>query len=140
MQRFQQRLIWIVLIVPFAAALVIGLVVGVAGDVIGHTLVGMLGVAMGGVAAGVTAKRFLAHANGDKEVLYGLGATSAIGVVAIGYVYLFYLDHDMLTIGTLPRIYEQTSIFMEFLVAQYAGIQWAQRFFPRVKDEVGSRE
>ena len=140
MEATKQRAAWIVLGILVVALFVIGLAAGVSGVVIGHTLVGMLGVAVGGIAGGVTAKRFLAHANGDKEVFYGLGATSAIGVVAIGYVYLFYLDHDMRTIGTLPRTFEQVFIFVEFLVAQYAGIQWAHRFFPGIDSEAGSEK
>ena len=111
----------------------VSLVGGVAGHVVGRTLVGMLGAAAGGLAAGITTKRFVAHGKNNGEVLFGLGATTAIGVVAIGYLYLFYIDSDMQAIRTLARNVEQTSIFVEFIAAQYAGTLWAQRLFPHLE-------
>ena len=123
---------WIALGLPVVGLFIVGLLGRVACGVIGHTLVGMLGVAVGGVACGVTAKRFLAHGENNSEVVFGLGATTAIGVVAIGYIYLFYIENDMQTILTLARNVEQVFIFVEFLAAQYAGTLWTQRFFPRL--------
>jgi len=116
----------------------VSLVGGVTGHIIGRTLLGMLGAAAGGLAAGITVKRFLAHGKNNGEVLFGLAATTAIGVVAIGYLYMFYIDSDMQAIRTLARNVEQTSIFVEFIAAQYAGTLWAMRLFPHLEapDEV----
>ncbi|HOT92710.1 MAG TPA: hypothetical protein PLJ78_17245 [Anaerolineae bacterium] len=121
---------WLALGTPIVGMLVVGLVSRVDGGVIGRTLLGMLGSAVGGVAAGVTAKRFLADGKTNGEVLFGLGATTAIGVIAVGYLYLFYIENTVQTILTLARNLEQTAIFVEFLTAQYAGTLWAQRWFP----------
>ena len=126
----QRKRVWLALLLPVVAMLGVSLVGGVAGRVVGHTLVGMVGAAAGGLAAGVTVKRFMAHGKSSGEIVFGLGATTAIGVIAVGYFYLFYIEHDMQTILTLPRNVEQISIFVEFLSAQYAGTLWAQRLFP----------
>jgi len=128
----RRRRIWLALVVPIIVMLGASLVGRVAGQVIGRTLLGMLGAAIGGLAAGVTVKRFIAHGKGNGEVLFGLGVTTAIGVVALGYFYLFYIDKDMQNIRTLARNIEQVSIFVEFLTAQYAGTLWAQRLFPHL--------
>ena len=128
----QRRRIWLALVLPIVVMLGVNLVGGVAGHIVGRTLIGMLGAAVGGLAAGITVKRFLAHGKGNGEVLFGLGVTTAIGVVAIGYFYLFYIDNDMQTIRTLARNVEQTAIFVEFLTAQYAGTLWATRLFPHL--------
>lgn len=130
----QRRHIWLALVLPVIAMLGVSLVGRVAGYVIGRTLLGMLGAAVGGLAAGITAKRFLAHGKSNGEVLFGLGAVTAIGIIAIGYFYLFYIDNAMQTILTLARNVEQASIFVEFLTAQYAGTLWAQRLFPLMVD------
>jgi uncharacterized membrane protein YhaH (DUF805 family) len=127
----QRRRFWLALVLPVIAMLVVSLVGRIAGYVIGHTLLGMLGAAVGGLASGVTVKRFMAHGKSNGEVLYGLGAVTAIGVVAIGYIYMFYIDNAVQTILTLARNVEQASIFVEFLTAQYAGTLWAQRLFPQ---------
>lgn len=124
------RAAWIALGLPIVGLFIVGLLSRMACGVIGHTLVGMVGVAVGGVAGGITAKRFLADGKTNGEVLFGLGATTAIGVVAIGYIYLFYIENAMQTILTPARNVEQTFIFVEFLTAQYAGTLWAQRLFP----------
>ncbi len=126
----KSRAAWIALGLPFVGLFIAGLLSRVPCNVIGHALVGMVGVAVGGVAAGVTAKRFLANGKTNFEVLFGLGAMTAIGVVAIGYMYLLYIENDMQTILTPARNVEQTFIFVEFLTAQYAGTLWAQRWFP----------
>ena len=130
----QRRRAWLALIVPIVIMLGVSLVGRVAGYVVGHTLLGMLGAAIGGLAAGVTVKRFVAHGKNDGEVVFGLGATTAIGVVAIGYFYLFYLGEDRQGILTLARNVEQISIFVEYLTGQYAGTLWAQRFFPQMEE------
>jgi hypothetical protein len=83
----------------------------------------------------VTAKRFLAHPKNDGDVLYGLGAVTAIGVVAIGYIYLFFIDHDLRTIGTPARAIEQACIFVEFVAAQYVGTLWVERILPALKED-----
>jgi hypothetical protein len=129
----QRRRFWLALVLPVIAMLGVSLVGRVAGYVIVHTLLGMLGAAAGGLASGVTVKRFMAHGKNNGEALFGLGAVTAIGVVAIGYFYLFYIDNAMQTILTLPRNVEQASIFVEFLTAQYAGTLWAQRLFPQME-------
>ena len=130
----QRRRAWLALIVPIVIMLGVSLVGRVAGYVVGHTLLGMLGAAIGGLAAGVTVKRFVAHGKNDGEVVLGLGATTAIGVVAIGYFYLFYLGEDRQGILTLSRNVEQISIFVEYLTGQYAGTLWAQRLFPQMEE------
>jgi hypothetical protein len=130
MSPLQRRRTWLALTLPIVVMLVVSLIGQVAGRVVGHTLLGMFGAAVGGLAAGVTVKRFVAHGKSDGEIIYGLGATTAIGVVAIGYFYLFYIEKDLRTILTLARNVEQISIFVEFLTAQYAGSLWAQRLFP----------
>ncbi len=124
------RAAWLAVGLPFVGLVIVGLLSRVPCGVIGHTLVGMVGVAVGGVAGGVTAKRFLANGKTNFEVLFGLAAMTAIGVVAIGYIYLFYIANDMQTILTPARNVEQTFIFLEFLTAQYAGSLWAQHWFP----------
>jgi len=130
----QRRRAWLALIVPIVVMFGVSLVGRVAGYVVGHTLLGMLGAAIGGLAAGVTVKRFVAHGKNDGEVVFGLGATTAIGVVAIGYFYLFYLGEDRQGILTLARNVEQISIFVEYLTGQYAGTLWAQRLFPQMEE------
>jgi len=129
-QRWQA---WLALTLPIVVMLGVSLIGRVASYVVGHTLLGMLGAAVGGLAAGVTVKRFVAHGKNNAEVVFGLGATTAIGVVAIGYFYLFYIDKDMQNILTPARNIEQMSIFVEFLTAQYAGSLWAQRLFPHLE-------
>lgn len=129
----QRRRAWLALLVPIVAMLGVSLVGQVAGRVVGRTLLGMFGAAIAGLAAGVTVKRFVAHGKSDGEVIFGLGATTATGVVAIGYFYLFYIEKNMRTILTLARNVEQMSIFVEFLTAQYAGTLWAQRLFPQME-------
>ena len=128
-QQSQRRRIWSALVLPVIVMLGVSLIGRVPGHVVGRTLLGMVGAAIGGLTAGVTVKRFVAHGKGNGAVLFGLGATTAIGVVAIGYFYLFYIDNAMPGIRTLARNVEQTSIFVEFLTAQYAGTLWAQRLF-----------
>lgn len=130
----QRRRAWLALIVPIVVMFGVSLVGRVAGYVVAHTFLGMLGAAIGGLAAGVTVKRFVAHGKNDGEVVFGLGATTAIGVVAIGYFYLFYIEKDMRTILTLARNVEQISIFVEYLTGQYAGTLWAQRLFPQMEE------
>lgn len=136
----KSRMAWIALGAPVAVLFAAGITFGISAAVIAHTLVGMLGVAIGGIAGGVTAKRFLAHAKNDGEVLYGLGAVTAIGVVAIGYIYVFYIDNDMRTIGTPARAIEQASIFVEFVLAQVAGTLWAERLLPGMNKETRGGE
>lgn len=135
----QRQRIWLALGLPVVVMLGVSLVGGVAGHVVTRTLLGMIGAAVGGLAAGVTVKRFMAHGKNNTEALFGLGATTAIGVIAIGYLYLFYIDSDMQAIRTLARNVEQTFIFVEFIAAQYAGTLWAQRLFPHLEapDEAG---
>ncbi len=128
----QRKRLWLALVLPVIVMLSVSLLGRIAGHVVERTLFGMLGAAVGGLAVGVTVKRFVAHGKGNGEVLFGLGATTAIGVVAIGYFYLFYIDKDMQNIRTLARNVEQAFIFVEFLTAQYAGTLWAQRLFPQL--------
>lgn len=131
----QRQRIWLALGLPVVVMLGVSLVGRVPGHVVTRTLLGMIGAAVGGLAAGVTVKRFMAHSKNNAEALFGLGATTAIGVIAIGYLYLFYIDSDMQSIRTLARNIEQVSIFVEFLTAQYAGTLWAARLFPKIKRE-----
>ncbi len=121
---WKSRTAWPALGLPIVGMLIVGLVSRVDGGIIGRACLGMLGSAVGGITAGITAKRFLADGRTNGEMLFGLAATTAIGIVAIGYLYLFYIENDMHTILTPARNLEQTAIFVEFLAAQYVGTRW----------------
>jgi hypothetical protein len=116
---------------PVILLLVLAPLVGVPLPAVVHTLVGMVGVTVGGVALGVTAWRYLGHSRAIGEALFGFGACSAIGLVAIGYVYLVYLDVTMASIGDPSRAVKQTLIFVMFLCAAYAGAVWAPGILSR---------
>lgn len=93
--------------------------------VVVSTYIGMLGAIIGGVTLGITAKRFLAHSRDWRELLFGILASIAIGVIAIGYIYLVHLKNPFQSMSSLPRIVEQSSIFITFLLAQLVGAQWS---------------
>jgi hypothetical protein len=93
------------------------------------TLLGMLIAAVGGIAIGITAQRFLGHSRNNLETFVGLAATVGIGVLTIGYLYIIHIKNPMGSIGTLPRTVEQTVIFLEFLLSQISGIKLADHIF-----------
>lgn len=105
-----------------------------AGWIPAHTIIstalGVFGVSIGGLAVGVTARRYLAWSRHEGETLFGLGAVTATGVVAMGYIYLFHLPNPIATVTDPARVVEQTAIFVTFLGAQVVGILWAERIFP----------
>lgn len=92
-------------------------------QVIRLTLLGMLVAAVGGVLVGIAAQRFLANSKSTRETLLGMVVTTGIGVLTIGYLYIFYIKGPMKSIGTLDRTVEQTLIFLEFLIAHISGIR-----------------
>jgi hypothetical protein len=94
------------------------------------TLLGMAGAVVGGLAAGVTAERFLRRGEPGFEQVFGLGATTAIGVVTVGYLYVVHVRGPMASIGTVSRAVEQTLIFVTFLSAQGAGVLLGPRLLP----------
>ena len=131
-RRTTRRSVGIVLLcIPIAILGVIGLFGLVSWQVVTSTLAGMAVAIVGGVILGMVAKRFLALGKGNTEILFGLAATTAIGVLTIGYIYLFHFKEPFQSIGTLSRTVEQTLIFVEFLVAEYAGAAWFDHLWPQ---------
>ena len=105
----------------------------VAQDVIVSTFTGMLIAAIGGIAVGIFAYRYLGRGNGNTETLFGLAITVGIGVITIGYIYFIHIKGSMKSIGTLDRTLNQSLIFIEFLFAQISGIRigkWLFRNLP----------
>ena len=88
----------------------------------GSTLAGCGIAAAGGAVTGAVAERFLHRGRNGAEHLFGLAATTALGVLIVGYLYLFHIRGPMSTIGALSRGISQILIFVEFLTAQVAGI------------------
>jgi hypothetical protein len=86
------------------------------------TLVGIAAAIAGGLVGGVTAERFLRRGQGSLEQIFGVGATTAVGVVTVGYLYVVHIQGPMASIGTFSRAVEQTLIFLAFLTAQGAGV------------------
>ncbi len=86
-----------------------------------HTLSGLAIAAIGGLLAGMVAERLMHRGNSGAAQAIGLVMTTGIGVVTIGYLYLFHIRGPMATIGTLNRTVEQGLIFVHFLTAQAAG-------------------
>jgi hypothetical protein len=86
------------------------------------TLVGCGIAAAGGLLTGLAAERFLHRGRNGAEHLIGLAATTALGVLTIGYLYLVHIRGPMSSIGTLSRAVSQILIFVEFLTAQAAGV------------------
>ncbi len=97
-------------------------------SVIRWTLIGMLVAAVGGIAIGLTAHRYLAHNKNNREAFLGMVATTGIGVLSIGYLYIIHIKGPMKSIGTLNRTVEQTFIFLEFLIAHISGIRLGKLF------------
>ncbi|MBN2002762.1 MAG: hypothetical protein JXA21_05345 [Anaerolineae bacterium] len=99
-------------------------VTGVAGclawPMVALTFLGCVGAAIGGITIGVTARRYLAGP--EPNLVFGLGTTSAIGTVALGFVYIFLMHYHASMIGTFSRTFSQSLIFGNFLVAQVVGL------------------
>lgn len=92
------------------------------------TLVGIAITAAGGTLTGITADRFLHRGRNQAENLIGLAATTFLGVLTIGYLYIAHIRGPMSTIATLPRAISQGLSFLEFLTAQGAGTLLASYF------------
>ncbi len=94
-----------------------------------RTLAATFGAAVGGIMLGITSKRFLASKPDTPSLIFGLGAASAIGVLALGFIYIFYMRYAMSSIGTPSRTVSQTAIFVTFLLAAYAGTSSVYAWF-----------
>ncbi len=109
--------------------LLAGVMQVVAWRMVAMTLLGALGAVAAGLLGGVTARRFLSEDSTTPHLVFGLGATGIIGTVALGYLYLFFMRYPMASIGTLARTLSQSTVFVDFILAQYAGIVW---LYPRL--------
>ncbi len=119
--RFWLGVACLVLAPPFLAWIAIAL--GWLGPGLARlTLTGCGIAAVGGVLTGAVAERFLHRGRNGTEHLLGLAATTALGVLIIGYLYLVHIRGPMSSIGTLGRGVSQVLIFVEFLTAQVAGV------------------
>lgn len=127
----QQRwALWLALTsAPFGVTVLLALMGWIPVATVGSTFVGVIGATVGGITSGVTAWRFLARPRNDGEAIFGVLAVTAIGVVAIGYIYLVHLNQSTQTITRPERIVEQTASFLTFVAAQSVGILWAKRIF-----------
>jgi hypothetical protein len=96
--------------------------------IIQSTFIGMLVAAVGGTVLGMVALRYLGESRSNRETLFGLVVTVGLGVLTIGYLYIFYIKGPMKSIGTLNRMVKQTFIFLEFLFAHISGIRLGKRF------------
>jgi hypothetical protein len=101
------------------------------------TLLGALGAVTAGLLGGVTARRFLSEESATPHVVFGLGATGIIGTVALGYLYLFFMRYPMASIGSAARTLSQSTLFVDFILAQYAGIVW---LYPRLASHFNWQE
>lgn len=99
-------------------------IVGAAGwlrwSMVALTFLGSVGAIIGGVVSGVTARRYLAGPS--PRLVFGLGTTSAIGTVTLGFIYIFLMQYSISSIGTFARTFSQSLIFGDFLIAQYVGL------------------
>ncbi len=109
--------------------LLAGVMQVVAWRMVVMTLLGALGAVAAGLLGGVTARRFLSEDSTTPHLVFGLGATGIIGTVALGYLYLFFIRYPMASIGSVARTLSQTTLFVDFILAQYAGIVW---LYPRL--------
>lgn len=101
------------------------------------TLLGAGGAIAAGLLGGVTARRYLSEDSATPHIVFGLGATGIIGTVALGYLYLFFMRYAMASIGTVARTLSQSTLFVDFLLAQYAGIVW---LYPRLASRLHWQE
>jgi hypothetical protein len=92
-------------------------------SVIWSTVTGMLIAAAGGIVNGITAHHYLATNRGTRDTFLGMAFVVGIGVLTIGYLYIFHIKGPMNSIGTFSRTIEQSFIFLEFLFAQISGIR-----------------
>ena len=97
-------------------------------SLIRSTLIGMLLAAVGGIAIGMIANRYLGNSHNNGEILIGMTVTVGLGVLTIGYLYIVYIKGPMESIGTLNRTVQQTLIFIEFLIAHISGIRLGKRY------------
>ncbi len=107
------------LFLSWLALLVAGVAGWLAWPAVGLTFLGSAGAIIGGVTIGVTARRYLAGQS--PRLVFGLGTTSAIGTVTLGFVYIFLMRYQISSIGTFYRTFSQSLIFGDFLIAQYVG-------------------
>jgi hypothetical protein len=94
------------------------------------TLLGMLVAAAGGIIIGFFANRYLGNSRNNREIILGMTTTVGLGVLTIGYLYIFYIKGPMSSIGTLERTVKQIFIFLEFLIAHLSGFRLGKRFLP----------
>ena len=106
---------------PTALALLIVTKV-VEPQVAGVTIRGLAWTSGGGFLTGIAVKRFLVRPKRDAELIFGLLLATTLGTLTIGGLYLVLLSNPMEPIGTPERTVEQVMGFVQFLLAQAAGI------------------
>jgi hypothetical protein len=112
----------VLIVTPAILALSAHLLGWLGRDLLIWTLLGIAIAAGGGLVAGFVEVRLLRRPRNDATQLLGIAATTAVGVLTIGYLYLVHIRGPMSTVGTLSRAVEQVLIFVEYLTAQAAGI------------------
>lgn len=117
-------------LLPVALLLLTRLLGGIGADVIRHTFAGLPVIVIGGLLAGIAAERLLHRSSGTISTLLGLALVGGLGVLTIGYIYLFRIQGPMSTITTVPRAAEQLALFLAFLLAEGAGILLAPIVLP----------
>jgi len=120
--RKQTAVSWGWLSLPFLIALLGGVLEWANWNVVWGTLAGALAVLIGGLAAGVTVRRYLSDETPTPHIVFGMGAAGVIGTVALGYVYIFFLCYPMASIQTSARVLSQSVVFGTFFLAQYIGV------------------
>ena len=109
-------------LLPGIGLLVVRLLGGIDAQTLGHTLTGLPVALAGGLLAGAAAEVLLHRSTATLRTLLGMALTAGIGVLTIGYLYLFHIRGPMSSIGALPRAVEQLTLFVAFLLAQGAGM------------------
>ncbi len=115
---------------PLLVATILWMAGGIQTGTLSKTLAGAGITAIGGVATGIVADRFIRRKRSDIELLVGLALATLLGVLSIGYLYLIHLRGPMSSIGQLDRAVEQIAAFLTYLFAQAVGIQIARRSIP----------
>mgnify|MGYP006306452739 CR=1 FL=1 len=120
----RRALVWgvVLLLLPLLILLVLWGTATIDRDTAQATLTGILIAASGGIVAGITAERFLHRGRGELENLVGLGLTTFVGVLTVGYLYIGHIRGPMSSIATFPRAIRQGLSFLAFLMAQGTGI------------------
>lgn len=120
----KRALLWsiLLLLLPLLTLLILWGTAMIDRDTAQATLAGILIAAVGGIIAGLTAERFLHRGRGELENLVGLGLTTFVGVITIGYLYVGHIRGPMSSIATFPRAVRQGLSFLAFLMAQGTGL------------------